>query len=597
VRNKNYGRIGATAAPEFGGRYADILSVHNFYQLIPPEEYFATHPEWFSEVGGQRTTSSAQLCLTNKEMRDEVFSRIRDIPKTHPGISAIWIGQNDWNGYCECANCRAVIDREASPSGPLIEFVNDMAERIAAIDPNVSISTFAYEWSQKPPAHLKPRENVNIWLATTGCSYVHLYTDPINRVFQERLESWSKICNRIFIWDYITNFSAYLSPYPNLRTLAPNIRNFAEHHVAGIWSQGAYSAPGSELGELRAWVLLKLMWDPSRDAESLIDEFLDGYYGKAGRPIREYLNVFHNAMEQSGKTMYMTDQPFLGKHLTLKTVLEGYELMRTAESAVLDDPVLHQRVKVAQLPILYVMLLNWDELKDQARRNGERWPLTNDMKPVYERFVAMCEENGVTQKSESNARDFWPWIEERTKMTVDVPPPADCRDLPRDRWVQLQDLGFNLKPPHAEKGVSDPLASDGFAARMGTDHDVPAIQKQLYRIPLVVKAAADGRKIRCKIAVRVEFAGKSRQGAALKCDFESSAGIFGMREVRVDELKGSGYQTIDLGEQSGHGFMDVTAHRAGSPFRGKGDLGGPDLAHPFRGIMKTDLTEEKSGLY
>jgi len=33
--------------------------VHTFYPLIPPEKYFAQHPEWFSEIKGTRTTDHA----------------------------------------------------------------------------------------------------------------------------------------------------------------------------------------------------------------------------------------------------------------------------------------------------------------------------------------------------------------------------------------------------------------------------------------------------------------------------------------------------------------------------------------------------------
>ena len=38
--------------PEWGGHHTILGFCHTFYQLIPPEKYFADHPEWFSERNG-----------------------------------------------------------------------------------------------------------------------------------------------------------------------------------------------------------------------------------------------------------------------------------------------------------------------------------------------------------------------------------------------------------------------------------------------------------------------------------------------------------------------------------------------------------------
>ena len=55
--------------PEKGGHYSILGQVHTFYELLPPAKYFSAHPEWYSELGGKRTYQSAQLCLTNEEMK------------------------------------------------------------------------------------------------------------------------------------------------------------------------------------------------------------------------------------------------------------------------------------------------------------------------------------------------------------------------------------------------------------------------------------------------------------------------------------------------------------------------------------------------
>ena len=62
ARNKANGtKAGGDAGR--GGRQTYEGFVHTFYTLIPPDKYFASHPEWFSEIDGRQdvrgTPSSA----------------------------------------------------------------------------------------------------------------------------------------------------------------------------------------------------------------------------------------------------------------------------------------------------------------------------------------------------------------------------------------------------------------------------------------------------------------------------------------------------------------------------------------------------------
>jgi hypothetical protein len=53
-----------------GGKMVFVkgASAHTFSSLMPPGEYFAAHPEYFSLVGGQRQSGYAQLCCTNEDV-------------------------------------------------------------------------------------------------------------------------------------------------------------------------------------------------------------------------------------------------------------------------------------------------------------------------------------------------------------------------------------------------------------------------------------------------------------------------------------------------------------------------------------------------
>jgi hypothetical protein len=47
--------------PDKGGHIIYKGFVHTSYDLVPPSEYFSTHPEWFALINGKRTSHDAQL--------------------------------------------------------------------------------------------------------------------------------------------------------------------------------------------------------------------------------------------------------------------------------------------------------------------------------------------------------------------------------------------------------------------------------------------------------------------------------------------------------------------------------------------------------
>ena len=97
-------------------------------------------------------------------------------------------------------------------------------------------------------------------------------TDERNKAFRDDIIGWSKICNRLYVWDYTTNFRHYILPHPNLRVLGPNVKFFVDHGVKGLFEQGAYIVRVGD-GRTAGWVLAKLLWNPSLDGRSSSTSF------------------------------------------------------------------------------------------------------------------------------------------------------------------------------------------------------------------------------------------------------------------------------------------------------------------------------------
>ncbi|MGZ8920851.1 MAG: DUF4838 domain-containing protein, partial [Limisphaerales bacterium] len=400
VRNTCNGQSARIPA-EMGGSIRYKGFVHTFYPLVPPEKHFQEHPEWFSLIKGKRTHDRTQLCLTNPKLREFMVQRVKEWLRESPDARIISISQNDWYGACECEQCNALDEREGSQAGTMLDFVNYIAKQIESEFPSVSVDTLAYQYTRKPPKTLRPRQNVIVRL----CSIEGNFREPLdhssNASFADDIKGWAAITDRLYVWDYTTDFAHYVQPHPNWFTLGPNVRFFAKHNVRGLFEQGAYQSHGSEMSEMRAWVLAQLLWNPDQDDRALIREFLEGYYGANAAPhIFTYFEQMHEVSKGHNLTCYSrTDAPFLGyEHLA-----GAEELWAKAEKAVESNSELLTRVRLARLPLRYVWLSRWDQLRKDAANSAIPWPLPDSRATVASEWKTVAD--GVPGK---------PW----TKITL-----------------------------------------------------------------------------------------------------------------------------------------------------------------------------------
>jgi hypothetical protein len=341
--------------PYHGGQIKWAHFVHTFNLLVPPEEYFESHPEYYSLVKGQRTAYQAQLCLTNPDVLRITIEGVKQWLRDDPTANVVSVSQNDWYSPCECDNCRAIDDYEGSHSGSVVRFVNQVAEAIEQEFPHVAICTLAYQYTRKAPKHVRPRPNVIIRLCSIECCFAHpLDRCERNRSFVDDIRAWSQICNRIYIWDYVTEFGHYQSPFPNLYSLQPNVQFLLAHGVKGLFEQGPITT--SEMAELRAYLIAKLLWNPDIDVDATIDDFLQGYFGQASAPfMRQYIDLI-NGKARDGDIHFHIWTPLKRNFFAPDLVQQATLLLKQAEAQA-EDETKRRRIEVAQLPIDYVKIV------------------------------------------------------------------------------------------------------------------------------------------------------------------------------------------------------------------------------------------------
>ena len=376
---------GAMGYREQHGDIEGYWAVHTFYRFMPPTEFFDSHPEYYSLIDGKRIYERAQLCLTNPDVLAIITDRLKVAMRENPSNLIYSVSQNDWRNPCQCDNCQAIVSKEGAESGIMVWFVNQVAERVKEEFPNKYVGTLAYQYTRKPPAQIKPNENVVIRFCSIECCFAHDFEScPENQEFLSDLESWSSFSPHLYIWDYVVNFSHYIMPYPNFEVLQPNIKTFINNNSIGIMEQAAFQSRGGEFSELRSYLISKLLWNSDINVDSVIDDFMVGYYGQSGQYIRKYLDLLH---EQIRPDTHIRLGLSAGDKLFTNTFIEeATEIFNQAEIIAESDEI-KKRVEMARLPLMYLKC--------------KRDPVNSKYDGTFERFTNIVKREGITHFAEA----------------------------------------------------------------------------------------------------------------------------------------------------------------------------------------------------
>lgn len=377
-------------------RYVPSARVHTFHRFLPYDVFYDKNPEYYALRNGKRLPT--QLCLTNTDVLKIVKDSVNSFFNKFPNSDVISVSQDDNTQYCQCDKCSKIDNQEGSPAGTMIHFVNAVAESF----PNKTISTLAYQYTRKPPK-VKPIENVLITLCSIECNR----SVPIElgcKDFSSDLKGWSQLTDNIRIWDYTTQFTNFLAPFPNWGTIKPNINLFVDNNAKWIFEQ--HSNNDSELFELRSYIMAKLLWNPNLDFQTLLNEFNNKYYGNGGKYISKYVNSIQNQIDNTSFFLFLYGDPSQGfdSFLSPENLLNYDILFNKALSSVELDSEYYKRILRSKISIDYAVL-------ESYRKNfSDLYQLTkteNDIKSINPKlirrlnaFSKTCNDNDITLMNE-----------------------------------------------------------------------------------------------------------------------------------------------------------------------------------------------------
>lgn len=534
-----------------GGRVEYQGFVHTYYPLVPPDPNFAQHPEWYSLIDGKRTTDNAQLCTTNPELRAFVVRQVEAQLRANPKATIVSVSQNDCFRPCQCESCRALAEREGSDAALVLDLANYVGEKIEKEFPGVAVDTLAYQWSRKPPLHMKPRANVVVRLCSIECNFAYPLDAPENRAFGDDLRAWSKLSNRLYVWDYCTDFAHYLQPHPDEFALGPTLRFFAANGVKGVFEEGAYQSNGGSMAELKAWLIAQMMWDPKQDPQMLIDEFLRGYYGAAAPFVRRYLEL----MTDEAKGWNLTfASPTSASFLRYGVVIQARtELIQGAWRVSGQE---RWRLDQILASLDYVTLARWTEFRREALKAGDPWlgPATrSELGAAWLRTLSGAgAPAGWTPVTHVNESGLGP--QGFLDRLGPEPPPPVLRVLPQrpakvgpppglPEGLDLQDDLANLwREPDGAELRPDPQASDGIACWMPGSH-----HEWAFQIPSSRGKGVEGTRYKVMVVVRLDAESHDASPGFSAGVYDTAGRTELLSHVYALDQTSPGYRAYELG--------------------------------------------------
>jgi len=531
--------------PESHGGVIRLLGwCHTFGQMIPPQEYAKSHPEYFAEVNGKRgvwgsRNGDSQLCLSNPEVRKLLKEKTLEMLQKEKNPRIISVSQNDsWGpmaeNYCHCAKCAALDRAEGSPMASILGVVNEIADAVKIEYPDVLVETIAYHYSRRPPTTIRPRENVIIRFCTKN-DFLYPWDSEENATCRDEFLAWSRTAPKLYVWNYTANFANTMMPHPSLRNYAADLRFMAKNHVIAVLEQGYGRGLTGDLQPLHNYLLCKLMWNPDLDQEALTKEFLNGYYGAAAPAIREYMDasweLFRAHSLRLGGSMIEKNA------LPLNNLLKLREIFTRAEQLVQTDSARLLRVRTAAMVVDLPILLS----TEAAYENAET-PAGRELRGKID-LKGMAEKVGRTYR-ELNLQDFY---RENGRLSIDslidqakkhvtgdwsngLPTPDICKELRPQDWRRFGPESF--KYWECRKEEEGGMSVLEFPTRKSN---------WLVHWNYGPELKGDWRVY---VALRTETDVKSGNSLII------GSSDFGQRPVRIDECRGDAYRWIDFGTRS-----------------------------------------------
>ncbi|MBQ7910395.1 MAG: DUF4838 domain-containing protein [Clostridia bacterium] len=339
-------------------------------------------------------------CLTDEAVYRQVLKSVVKKLNNNPDQNVIQVGQTDGGQPCKCERCAAIHKEYGTDNATWFLFLNRLADECASLYPDrgVKLITYAYQYTHGVPQNgytVSDNVIINFCFDKACCNHAFDHPDcPKNTPVAAELREWAKLCKaeNLYVYEYAYNCGDNYLPDPSLFVMWENFQFYLECGVNGILSEGI-TARGGEFDSLRAYLRSKLVWNPRMTEEefnTLMEEFLAGYYGDAAPYMAEYLKLLCDGERVSCTDMYTPMYTFYQTVEQRGSTAVSQELLDQCQE-LFDKAFAVETLTEAQREHLECTSIHLLMVRYSYFPKGDR----NEKKELYDTIIAWREKYGV----------------------------------------------------------------------------------------------------------------------------------------------------------------------------------------------------------
>ena len=282
--------------------------------LDQPADNFKKHPEWFSMNEKGVRVADRQLCFSNPELHDALYTSLKrylDRPTDEyggrPGIYMIGVNDEFSGTLCCCETCRALDRRHDCGAGAMWELVVDLCNRLKRDGyDDVLLTSLAYRRQcELAPKDIVFPDNFVCYVALGNHSHTPSewgeeprreakeYAQPGEMYnFYENVKAWGRLCT-LDAWMYTDPF---LSTGYRLKK---EINEYYAAGARGAFSNGGFAGSGGgfAFGSINDYLFLRLLYDPSLDVKAEVDRICAAQFGPAAPAVRRFYDMLEETRQ------------------------------------------------------------------------------------------------------------------------------------------------------------------------------------------------------------------------------------------------------------------------------------------------------------
>jgi hypothetical protein len=268
---------------------------------------------WNTDINGNPNIGNGQLNFWNPDVAVAIAESVNNFLDIHD-INYVGVGIEDTGSCVQKPEDELPFEyapgKFVQPGDPkylstvFFTFINEVARRVKAEHPDVTLTTYAYIFTETPPLG-EIEDNVSIIIAPIGEDMKLPLTDPnssANKSIIDNMLEWTEKTNNIMVYNY---YGCFLAGDDFERPIASRIKSdfqfYVENGFIGLLPEGKVDANNDlwAVNTLHLWLYSKLAWNPEADIQELTNLFAKKAYGNAAEHMLEYYRLLDETWENN----------------------------------------------------------------------------------------------------------------------------------------------------------------------------------------------------------------------------------------------------------------------------------------------------------